>query len=79
MKLCGREESLAATVNNGWNQADKATTLEPVQAKLGAMQRNLSRWSASCFGSVNRRIKDLRKKLEQLMGAPQTAENDRKI
>jgi hypothetical protein len=61
-----REASLFECVDEAWLNYKTATNLDDIQHKLAHTMTSLCRWSKTKFESVNREIKELKRKLERL-------------
>jgi hypothetical protein len=61
-----REPSLTECVDEAWKHYKPAANLEDIQQKLAHTMSSMDSWSSTNSGSVNRDIKNLKKKLERL-------------
>ncbi|KAM0889558.1 hypothetical protein ACQ4PT_027632 [Festuca glaucescens] len=61
-----RDESLFELINEAWSHHAPATNLTDIREKLKATMASMTSWNNNVFGSVNKEIKQLRKKLEIL-------------
>jgi hypothetical protein len=61
-----REASLVDCVEEAWSYLKPASNLEEVQDKLAHDMKSMKIWSSANFGSVNKEIKELKKKLGNL-------------
>lgn len=64
--LWEREESLSEEIRTAWEQHHAATDLGSVSSKLKLVMGALQHWSREKFGSVNKELGALRKKMEEL-------------
>jgi DNA polymerase II small subunit/DNA polymerase delta subunit B len=61
-----REPSLTECVDEAWKHYKPASNLGDIQQKLAHTMSSMDSWSSTNFGSINRDIKNLKNKLEQL-------------
>lgn len=61
-----REDLLPVQIKMVWQDGSTVSTLADVSCKLRSVMNALQRWSRDKFGSVNKELKEIRNKLEEL-------------
>jgi hypothetical protein len=68
--ICERHSDFRNVVAQAWTDQPRATNLEELHMKLGAVSRCLGGWNNQEFGNVKRELKDLNARLEKLRYEP---------
>ena len=65
-----RHADFRGVLAQAWENQPRATTMEGLHRKLGAVSNFLRGWDRQSFGSVTRELKKLNAKLEHLRSEP---------